>query len=91
MCLGIFYSRVSPEALEGSFRWFPELGLGVHFIPSLGELVSSEGRLGGLRSFKRLILSVKAATGGSSRGVGSSHQVPWNSGSQPTKGGRLGS
>jgi hypothetical protein len=42
-------------------------------------------------SFRRLTLLVKAATTGTSSGVGSSFQVPWNSGSRPTKGGRLGS
>jgi hypothetical protein len=42
-CLGTFHPRVSPEALEESFRQFPESGLGVHCIPSPSGPVSSGG------------------------------------------------
>jgi hypothetical protein len=40
-CVGTFHPRVSPEALEESFCWIPESGLGVRCIPSPGGPVSS--------------------------------------------------
>jgi hypothetical protein len=45
-CLEIFLLDASPGALESFFLGFPELGLGVRYIPSPDELVFSAAGLG---------------------------------------------